>query len=157
MRKGLQLNKSINILNKNLIILFMMIGLTGLSSCGKSEIFLSDSKQTSNKITLQNQSSEDELPDQFKNLYMEKNSGEVNRNNCTNPENQTMAKNISQTFDTSDGEVMEWHCDGYDFEDILIALETKIATGVPVDELLKKSQNQEWEEIWEDVGFSIED
>lgn len=157
MRKGLQLKKAIYILNKNLIILFLMIGSMGLSSCGKGEIVRFNSKQTSDQITSQNQSSVDELPDQFMNLYMEKNSGEINRNNCTNPENQPMAKKISQTFDTSDGEVLKWHCDGYDFEDILIALETRIATGVSVDELLKKSQNQEWEEIWEDVGFSIED
>lgn len=134
-----------------------MIGSMGLSSCGKSEIVPFNEKQTNDPIISQNQSSEDELPDQFKNLYMEKISGEVNRDNCINPENQTMAINISQTFDTSEGEVLEWHCVGYDFEDILIALETRIATGVSVDELLKKSQNQDWEEIWEDVGFTIED
>lgn len=54
---------------------------------------------------------------------------------------------------TDYNQVMTWFCTGFEFEDIITALETQTETGIPADELLTLFQNgQTWDEIWVDLG-----
>lgn len=73
--------------------------------------------------------------------------------NCTETNPHPIGQSISQTFDVDYEEVMTWFCSGYTFDDILIALETSEATGVGAGTLLEMSEEQSWEDIWNEVGF----
>ena len=148
---------------KNLIIVVFISSLLVISGCAKTsnapetEIAKSNLDQTSDQTITENQSTIDELSDEFKKIYSGENLENETGYNCDNPENQTIAESISQTFEITGEEIINWHCIGYEFEDILMALETNNLSGVSIEELLQKTQNQKWEEIWEDIGFSIEE
>jgi hypothetical protein len=46
-------------------------------------------------------------------------------------------------------EVMSWFCEGAEFEDILVALQTEDQTGVPAEEMLVMlADGLSWEDIW---------
>ena len=60
---------------------------------------------------------------------------------------------IAETYQVPYEQVMEWFCDGYSFDNILIALETSEAVNVPADTLLEMLLEKEWEQIWNEVGF----
>jgi hypothetical protein len=46
-------------------------------------------------------------------------------------------------------EVMSWFCDGAEFEDILVALQTEDQTGVQAEEMLVMlAEGLSWEDIW---------
>ena len=50
---------------------------------------------------------------------------------------------------------MTWFCDGAEFEDILVALETAEQTGASAEEMLiPLAAGLTWEEIWIEVGLS---
>ena len=51
-------------------------------------------------------------------------------------------------------EVMSWFCDGAEFEDILVALQTEDQTSFPAEEILVMlADGFSWEEIWLVVGL----
>jgi hypothetical protein len=51
-------------------------------------------------------------------------------------------------------EVMVWFCNGFEFEDILTALQTSQETGIPPGELLETFANGlTWEAIWIELGM----
>jgi hypothetical protein len=73
---------------------------------------------------------------------------------CLSPEAQTMGDSIATTFGTTFEQVMVWHCSGYAFEDILLALQTAVDTEIAPGELLSKlDQGSTWDEIWEEIGL----
>jgi hypothetical protein len=73
---------------------------------------------------------------------------------CTETNPHPMGQSIAETYeDVSYEQVMTWFCDGYTFDDILIALETSEATDVPASSLLEMLWEKPWEEIWEEIGF----
>ena len=52
-------------------------------------------------------------------------------------------------------EVMTWFCNGAEFEDILVALQTEDLTGTPAEEMLAMlADGFTWEEIWLVVGLT---
>ena len=56
---------------------------------------------------------------------------------------------------TSTEQVMTWFCDGAEFEDILVALETAEQTGASAEEMLVMlAAGLTWEEIWKEVGLT---
>ena len=56
---------------------------------------------------------------------------------------------------TSYEEIISWFCDGAEFEDILVALETESQTGTPAEEMLQMlADGFNWEEIWQLVGLN---
>ena len=63
---------------------------------------------------------------------------------------------IARDYDfTSTEQVMTWFCDGAEFEDILVALETAEQTGASAEEMLiMLAAGLTWEEIWIEVGLS---
>jgi hypothetical protein len=73
---------------------------------------------------------------------------------CTETNPHPMGQSIVETYDdVSYEQVMTWFCDGYTFDDILIALETSEATDVPAAALLEMLWEKSWEEIWQETGF----
>ena len=75
---------------------------------------------------------------------------------CSTLNPHPLAQGMVETFDVSYDEVMTWYCDGYAFSDILLALETSDLADIPVLDLLPLTENQSWEEIWDDLGVSHE-
>ena len=55
---------------------------------------------------------------------------------------------------TSYNEVMTWFCDGAEFEDILVALQTEELSDTPAEDMLAMlAEGFSWEEIWLVVGL----
>lgn len=83
-------------------------------------------------------------------------SGANPETDCSTLNPHPIAQGMVDTYDVSYDEVMTWYCDGYAFSDILLALETSDLADVPVPDLLPLSRNQNWDEIWDDLGISPE-
>jgi hypothetical protein len=65
----------------------------------------------------------------------------------THPIGQSIAGLYPELTDYE--EVMIWFCNGFEFEDILTALQTSEESGVPAEELLARFEHgQTWDEIW---------
>lgn len=79
---------------------------------------------------------------------------ETNTSACPEEDPQPIAVSISEKFDVSYEKVIDWYCDGYIFEDILLALQTSKMSDVEPDTLLKEIEAKTWEEIWEDLGIT---
>ena len=55
----------------------------------------------------------------------------------------------------SNDQVMAWFCNGAEFEDILVALETELLTGTAADEMLQMlASDFSWEDIWLITGLT---
>jgi len=75
--------------------------------------------------------------------------------NCLGDEVSPIGQSIADDFDTASYEqVMIWFCNGAEFEDILVALETEAVTDSSADEILQMlADGFTWEEIWLLIGF----
>jgi hypothetical protein len=74
---------------------------------------------------------------------------------CYETEPHPIGQNIAETYEVEYKQVMEWFCEGNEFEDILVALETKELTGMPVETLLEKTQaGMSWDQIWQEIGLT---
>ena len=70
----------------------------------------------------------------------------------THPIGQSIASQFPDL--TAYEEVMVWFCNGFEFEDILTALQTSEETSIPAGELLDAFANgQTWEAIWLELGL----
>ena len=77
----------------------------------------------------------------------------ANPTECPGPERHDFAYSISETFEVSYDEVMDWFCDGYEFTDILLALQTSRNAEYSADQLLEMTKTMTWEQIWEQTGI----
>lgn len=75
---------------------------------------------------------------------------------CLGPETHAVGQAIAEQFEEADYEdVMTWFCNGAEFEDILVALQTEKDMGEPAEDLLQLlAEGQTWEEIWESIGYT---
>ena len=75
---------------------------------------------------------------------------------CLGGEISPIGQSIADDYEsTSYEQVMTWFCDGAEFEDILVALETEAQTDASADEMLKMlADGFTWEEIWQFVGLT---
>jgi hypothetical protein len=73
--------------------------------------------------------------------------------NCIDSNPHAIGQSIATTYDVPYPQVMTWFCSGYSFDNILIALETSEAVDIPADTLLQMLLENEWEEIWTEIGF----
>jgi hypothetical protein len=75
---------------------------------------------------------------------------------CLGPEIHPIGQEIANQFEEASYEdVMTWFCNGAEFEDILIALQTEKDTGEPAEDLLKfLAEGQTWEAIWDAIGYT---
>ena len=75
---------------------------------------------------------------------------------CLDGETSPIGQSIADDYEfTSYEEVITWFCNGAEFEDILVALETESQTGTPAEEMLQMLANGfTWEEIWGLIGLT---
>lgn len=81
------------------------------------------------------------------------NGSESCTGDCLGPERHAIGESIAETFETPYEQVMTWFCEGHEFEDILLALQTQEDSGVPAEELLAMRPEKAWEQIWEELGL----
>ena len=69
---------------------------------------------------------------------------------CLGEEISPIGQSIAEDYESASYEqVMTWFCNGADFEDILVALETEAQTDTSADEMLQMlADGFTWEEIW---------
>jgi hypothetical protein len=73
---------------------------------------------------------------------------------CYGTEKHKIGLSIADKFEFSYEEIMNWFCDGHQFEDILLALQTSKLISISPDELLlKRANGQVWDDIWRDIGL----
>jgi hypothetical protein len=70
---------------------------------------------------------------------------------CPDPAPHPIGLSISETFEASYAQVIEWYCAGQSFEDILLALQTEELTGHPVAEIFALKEQMTWDEIWTEL------
>lgn len=75
---------------------------------------------------------------------------------CLGDEISPIGQSIADDYETTNYEqVMTWFCNGAEYEDIMVALETEAQTDTPADEMLKMlADGFSWEEIWQLVGLT---
>ena len=80
---------------------------------------------------------------------------ETNGPDCYGSEPNQIALGIVEKFEkTTYEQVMVWFCNGAEFENILVALQTEKETGYPAEDLLLLiAGDQTWEEIWLSIGL----
>lgn len=83
-------------------------------------------------------------------------SAETAAPNCLGDEVSLIGESIADEYESASYEqIMTWFCNGAEFEDILIALETAEQTDTQVDEMLKMLANDfTWDEIWQSIGLT---
>ena len=76
--------------------------------------------------------------------------------NCLGDEVSPVGQSIADDYEfVSYEQVMTWFCNGAEFEDILVALETESQTGTPAEEMLQMlADGFTWEEIWQSIGLT---
>jgi len=74
---------------------------------------------------------------------------------CVGPDTHPIAQRIADNFEVSYEQVTAWYCEGNEFEDILLALETNELSGTPVEMILDmRANDMSWEQIWKDLGIT---
>jgi hypothetical protein len=74
---------------------------------------------------------------------------------CYGSESNQIALGIVEEFEgTTYEQVMTWFCNGAEYGNILLALQTEKQSGYPAEELLLMiAGDMTWEEIWLDIGL----
>lgn len=72
---------------------------------------------------------------------------------CSESDPNPIGQDIASTYNVSYEQVMTWFCQGYSFDNIIIALETSEATEIPAETLLQMLLEKDWETIWQEIGF----
>lgn len=69
---------------------------------------------------------------------------------CPGDEINPLGESIAADYNfVSYDQVMAWFCDGAEFEDILVALETQVVTGEPAGDMLQMlADGLTWDDIW---------
>jgi hypothetical protein len=75
---------------------------------------------------------------------------------CPGEERNIIGQGIADEYEFASYEqVMAWFCNGAEFEDILVALQTEEQSGTPAEEMLVwLAEGFTWEEIWLVVGLT---
>lgn len=81
---------------------------------------------------------------------------ETNAPNCLGDEISPIGQSIADDYESvSYEQVMTWFCNGAEFEDILVALETEEQTDTSAGEMLQMlADGFTWDEIWLLVGLT---
>lgn len=75
---------------------------------------------------------------------------------CLGGEVSPIGQSIADEYDSVGyDQVMVWFCNGAEFEDILVALETESQTGTSAEEMLQMlADGFTWDEIWQVTGLT---
>ena len=81
---------------------------------------------------------------------------EITATDCLNGEVSPIGLSIAGDYETvSYEQVVNWFCNGAEYEDILVALETETLTDSSAEEMLQMlADGFSWEEIWQLEGLS---
>jgi hypothetical protein len=76
--------------------------------------------------------------------------------NCLGGTVSPIGQSIAEEYESvSYDQVLTWFCNGAEFEDILVALETESQTGTPAEEMLQMlADGFSWEEIWQIIELT---
>jgi hypothetical protein len=79
----------------------------------------------------------------------------VDRTYCDNPEKiHPVGESIARNYQLQYADVLVIYCDGYSFDEILLALETEAQSGTAARELLlRRDAGESWDEIWFELGL----
>jgi hypothetical protein len=80
-------------------------------------------------------------------------AGETVMGACIGTDPNPIGQSIANTYEVPYEQVMTWFCNGYSYENILVALATSEGVDIPADTLLEMLLEMEWEEIWAEIGF----
>jgi hypothetical protein len=73
---------------------------------------------------------------------------------CSYEEDHPIAKSIAETFEVPYQDVLNLYCDGYEFEEILLALETQAQSEMSAENILQmRDDGLSWDQIWQDLGL----
>jgi hypothetical protein len=80
---------------------------------------------------------------------------EISNPDCANDDVNKIGRSIANSYPfTTTAEVMTWFCEGAEFEDIMVALETEELNGTAAEEMLQmRAEGLSWDDIWQVVGF----
>ncbi len=75
---------------------------------------------------------------------------------CLGDEISSIGQAIADEYESvSYEQVITWFCNGAEFEDIIVALETESQTDTPAEEMLQMlADDFSWDEIWQMVGLT---
>jgi hypothetical protein len=75
---------------------------------------------------------------------------------CLGGEISPIGESIAEDYEFTDyAEVISWFCNGAEFEDILVALESESLTGTPAEDMLQMlADDFTWDEIWQLIGLT---
>jgi hypothetical protein len=125
-------------------VIFSVILCLLLSACTSSQVPANSADDQLQPATLSIDSEDPTIP------------VETSGPDCLGPETHPMGQEIANQFEEASYEdVMTWFCNGAEFEDILVALQTEKDTGELAEDLLKLlAEGQTWEEIWDAIGMT---
>lgn len=73
---------------------------------------------------------------------------------CSGAQTHPMGESIAATYEVSYEQVMHLYCDGFAFDDILLALETQAQSDVAVETILQMLESgRSWNDIWKELGL----
>ncbi|MBS3750302.1 MAG: hypothetical protein KGY39_02225 [Anaerolineales bacterium] len=133
---------------KKKLFIFVILILFALTACDNSL-----QKATQQVLGKEERSTPTPPPTEEEN-EAEQSEEEKNTSTCPEADPQPIAVSISEKFDVSYEKVIDWYCDGYIFEDILLALQTSKMSDVEPDTLLEEIKEKTWEEIWDNLGIT---
>jgi hypothetical protein len=81
---------------------------------------------------------------------------ETEASDCLGGAVRPIGESIAADYEFTDyAEVITWFCNGAEFEDILVALESESQTGTPAKEMLQMlADGFTWDEIWQLVDLT---
>lgn len=121
------------------ILYLIVIAIFVLAACGGS----SDGNTNNNSNAQTNSTDNQEA-----NTQLEEESY------CAGEEDHAFAQGIANSYEVPYEDVIGYFCDGYLFEDILLALETSRQSDRSVEELLEWNLEINWIDIWEELGLN---
>ena len=124
-----------------------LITLVLITACGSqpSPIVEPELNSTPTKVQVENTPMDEPTP-----------QVETESPNCLGDEINPIGQSIAEDYESASYEqVMTWFCNGAEFEDILVALETEAQTDTSADEMLQMlADGFTWDEIWQLVGLT---
>ena len=136
-------NKNMQI--RHLIVVLITLGLTTACGAQPNPAIELNTPATPTEVQENNVSVEETLP-----------PAETAAPNCLGGEISPIGQSIAEDYESASyDQVMIWFCNGAEFEDILVALETEAQTDTSADEMLQMlADGFSWEEIWQFVGLT---
>jgi hypothetical protein len=138
---------------KNLLIMIMLAVFSFLSvSCTLSTsepIFKTENNDAGEQIQPPDNPSEEIEEESVA-------AGEKVNRDCFTEDNNLVAQDIAERFETSSDLVEEWYCEGNSFEDIMLALMTSRLWEIDPEQVLLEHETKTWDEIWEELDDTLQ-